>query len=429
MAQATGKTPDLLADLTPAQGQAVTHFEGPLLILAGAGSGKTRVITRRVAWLLTQGVRPANILAITFTNKAAGEMRQRVASLVPDCKVWISTFHALGAKLMRIHADRMSLDRNFTIYDQDDRKKILKEALTLAEVDDTKYTPDQVGAAISKAKNKLIRPENYQFALKATDFFGEVVARVYGVYERRLRAANAVDFDDLLLMPALALRANEELRADLDARFRFILIDEYQDTNSAQYEIARRLSLNYPNLCVVGDPDQSIYKFRGSDIKIILDFERDFPNATTITLEKNYRSTKAILHAASVLIGHNKQRKKKTLVTDNPAGEPVRVLTFNDGLEEADKVAVRVKAAVASGGRKYRDFAIFLRTNALSRSLESAFVKHAVPYQMVRGLAFYDRKENRDVMAYLRLLVNPKDNIAFLRAIGDPTRGIGKLSI
>ena len=306
---------------------------------------------------------------------------------------------------------------------------MLKEAIALADVAEDKFTPDQVGGAISKAKNRLVRPENYQYAMKATDFFGEVVARVYGVYERRMRAANAVDFDDLLLMPALALRTNEELRAELDARFRYILIDEYQDTNGAQYEIARRLSVDYPNICVVGDPDQSIYKFRGSDIKIILDFERDFPNAKTIALEKNYRSTKAILRAASALIDNNRQRKKKTLVTDNAAGEPVGVLTFNDGLEEADKVAGRIRATVVDGKRKYRDFAIFLRTNALSRSLESAFVKHGVPYQMVRGLAFYDRKENKDVLAYLRLLVNPKDNISFNRAISEPSRGIGKVSL
>src|SRR5262245_20631940 len=362
MAQGTGHSPDLLADLTPAQQEAVTHRDGPLLILAGAGSGKTRVITRRVAWLLTQGVRASNILAITFTNKAAGEMRERVEALVPDCKVWISTFHSLGAKLMRIHADRMEMDRNFTIYDQDDRKKMLKESIGLADLKEDKFTPEQVGAAISRAKNKLVKPDAYQYAMKANDYFGEVVARVYGVYVRRMRAANAVDFDDLLLMPALALRSNEELRAELDARFRYILVDEYQDTNSAQYEIARRLSVDYPNICVVGDPDQSIYKFRGSDIKIILDFERDFPTAKAITLEKNYRSTKAILRAASALIDHNRQRKKKTLVTDNAAGEPVRVLTFNDGLEEADRVGERIRAAIVDGKRKYRDFAIFLRT-------------------------------------------------------------------
>jgi DNA helicase-2/ATP-dependent DNA helicase PcrA len=427
MASGTGRTPDLLSDLTPAQQEAVTHFEGPMLILAGAGSGKTRVITRRVAWLLTQGVRPSNILAITFTNKAAGEMRQRVEAIVPQSRVWICTFHSLGAKLLRIYGERLSLDRNFTIYDQDDRKKVIRDALETAGLDDKKFTPDQIGRAISKAKNKLIRADRY--AAHAHDYFTEIVSRVYPIYEKKLRAANAVDFDDLLLIPALALRHDEDLRAELDARFRFLLIDEYQDTNGAQYEVARQLSRDHPNICVVGDPDQSIYKFRGSDIKNILDFERDFPDARVITLEKNYRSTKAILHAASALIDHNTQRKKKSLVTDNPAGQPVRVLTFNDGVEEADRVAGRIADAVRLGQRSFRDFAVFLRTNALSRSLESALIKNGVPYQMVRGLAFYERKENRDVLAYLRLLVNPKDDVSFLRIVNEPARGIGKVTI
>ncbi|HEV3146771.1 MAG TPA: UvrD-helicase domain-containing protein [Gemmataceae bacterium] len=426
MAQA-GQPVDLLSDLTPAQQEAVTHFEGPLLILAGAGSGKTRVITRRVAWLLTQGVRPWNILAITFTNKAAGEMRERVQKLVPDSKVWISTFHALGASLLRRYADRLNLDRNFTIYDTDDRKKIIQAAIEAAGIDDPKFTPDQIGGAISKAKNQLLLPEHY--AARARDFFTETVAHVYPYYNKLLRAVNAMDFDDLLLLPALALRQDAELRAELDARFRYLLIDEYQDTNIAQYELAKQITIDQPNICVVGDPDQSIYKWRGSDIRNILDFERDFPNAHVITLEKNYRSTKAILQAASALIDHNKQRKKKTLVTDNPEGQPVQILTWNDGLEEANRVAERIKEAAGAGKRRYREFAIFLRTNALSRSLESAFIKHGVPYQMVRGLAFYERKENRDILAYLRLLVNPRDDISFLRVINEPVRGIGKVSL
>ena len=425
MPQEPGQPKDLLADLTPAQREAVTHFEGPLLILAGAGSGKTRVITRRVAWLLTQGVKPWNILAITFTNKAANEMRQRVEALVSDAKLWISTFHSLGARLLRMYSGRVNLDKNFTIYDQDDRKKLIKDAMATADLAESKFSPDQIGAAISKAKNQLILPDRFA----AFDFFTETVSRVYPVYQRRLRETNAVDFDDLLLIPALALRHDQELRAELDARFRFLLIDEYQDTNGAQYEIARRLSMDHRNICVVGDPDQSIYKFRGSDIRNILDFERDYPDARSITLEKNYRSTKAILHAASVLIDHNKQRKKKTLVTDNPQGEPVRVTTYADGLEEADRVAARIRDAVNSGKRRYRDHAIFLRTNALSRTLESAFVKYGIPYQMVRGLAFYERKENRDILAYLRLLLNPKDDISFLRAVNEPARGVGKVSL
>ncbi|MBV9126232.1 MAG: UvrD-helicase domain-containing protein, partial [Planctomycetes bacterium] len=267
---------NLLEDLTPAQQEAVTHGEGPLLILAGAGSGKTRVITRRVAYLIHQGVRPGNILAITFTNKAAGEMRQRIEALLPHSRVLISTFHSLGARLLRQYADRLSLDRNFTIYDQSDRARLVKVALEDAGIDNARFTPETIAAAISKAKNQLLNPERY--AQQAGDFFSQTVAGVYPAYEKRLRAANALDFDDLLFWPALALKHDPELRAELDSRFRFVLIDEYQDTNQAQYAIARGLSVDNPNLCVVGDPDQSIYAWRGSDIRNILDFERDFPS-------------------------------------------------------------------------------------------------------------------------------------------------------
>lgn len=418
---------DLLADLTPAQREAVTHFEGPLLILAGAGSGKTRVITRRVAYLLRQGVRPASILAITFTNKAAGEMRQRIEALVPGSPVWISTFHSFGARILRMYAERLSLDRNFTIYDQADRARLLKVALEDAGVDNVRFTPEAIGASISKAKNQLLGPERY--AERATDFFGQTVARVYPVYEKRMRESSALDFDDLLYWPALAIKHDAELRAELDARFRFVLIDEYQDTNFAQYALVRGLTVDHPNLCVVGDPDQSIYKFRGSDIKNILDFERDFPSARVLTLERNYRSTKAILHAASYLIAHNRQRKPKDLVTENAAGQPVTVFTYETGQHEAEGIAERIRESVQQGKRKYHDFAVFLRVNALSRALETAFLQHQVPYQIVRGLAFFERKENRDVLAYLRLLVNPRDDLSFLRVVNEPVRGIGKVSL
>jgi DNA helicase-2/ATP-dependent DNA helicase PcrA len=418
---------DLLADLTPAQREAVTHFEGPLLILAGPGSGKTRVITRRVAWLLQQGVRAGNVLAITFTNKAAGEMRQRVEAIVPGSRVWISTFHSFGARLLRQYADRLELDRNFTIYDQSDRARIVKMALEDAGVDNTRFSPDSIAAAISKAKNQLLSPERY--AERARDFYEKTVAGIYPIYEKRLRDANALDFDDLLYWPALALRHDKELRAELDARFRFVLIDEYQDTNQAQYAIARGLSLDHPNLCVVGDPDQSIYRFRGSDIRNILDFERDFPNARVLMLNTNYRSTKAILHAAGHVIARNRQRKPMGLVTDNAQGQPVTVLTFETGLDEAEGIARRIREAVKAGKRSYRDCAIFLRINALSRSLETAFVKEGVPHQIVRGLAFFERKENRDILAYLRLMLNPRDDLSFLRIVNEPARGIGKVSL
>lgn len=418
---------DLLADLTPAQREAASHFEGPLLILAGAGSGKTRVITRRVAWLLQQGVRPYSILAITFTNKAAGEMRQRVETLVPGNRVWVSTFHSLGARLLRQYADRLDLDPKFTIYDQQDRVKIVKAALELANIDNVRFTPETIQHAISKAKNQLLTPDKY--AREASDFFSQTVAHVYPYYEKKMRDANAVDFDDLLYWPALALRNNAELRAELDARFRFVLVDEYQDTNKAQYEIARGLSVDQPNLCVVGDPDQSIYRWRGSDIRNILDFERDYPSAKVITLERNYRSTKSILKAADALIAHNRQRKPKHLITDNPLGSPVRVLTFETGQHEADGIVTEIVAGVKAGRFAYRDCAIFLRINALSRTLEQAFVKQRVPYQIVKGLAFYERKENKDVIAYLRLLLNPRDDLSFLRAVNEPARGIGKVSL
>jgi DNA helicase-2/ATP-dependent DNA helicase PcrA len=422
-----GPVTDLLDDLTPAQREAVLHLEGPLLILAGAGSGKTRVITRRVGYLLQQGVRPYNILAITFTNKAANEMRQRVEALVPESRVWISTFHSLGARLIRQHADRFGLERNFTIYDQQDRTRLMKAALEASNIDNVRFTPERIEAAVSRAKNQLLSPGKY--AEQANDFFSQTVARVYPVYEKKLRDANALDFDDLLYWPALALKNDPEFRAELDARFRFVLIDEYQDTNQAQYAIARQLSIDEPNLCVVGDPDQSIYKWRGSDIRNILDFERDFANARVITLDRNYRSTKAILAAASCLIAHNRQRKPKDLVTDNPAGLPVSHLVFETGLDEAEGIANRIAAAVGEGKRKYRDFAVFLRVNALSRALESAFVRHRVPYQIVKGLAFFERKENRDVLTYLRLILNPRDDLSFLRAVNEPARGVGKVSL
>jgi DNA helicase-2/ATP-dependent DNA helicase PcrA len=418
---------DLLDDLTLAQQEAVTHYEGPLLILAGAGSGKTRVITRRVAWLLRQGVRPGNILAITFTNKAAGEMRQRVEALVPDSRVWVSTFHSLGARLLRMYGERLDLDRNFTIYDQADRERLVKSALETANIDNVRFTPERIQAAISKAKNQLLTPERY--AQTASDFFSQTVAHVYPIYEKKLRDASALDFDDLLFWPALALKNDPELRAELDSRFRFVLIDEYQDTNQAQYAIARGLSVDQPNLCVVGDPDQSIYKWRGSDIKNILDFERDYPDARVVTLDRNYRSTKAILHAASHVIAHNKQRKPKNLVTENAAGQPVTVLTFETGLDEAEGIARRIQGAVKEGKHNFRDVAVFLRVNALSRVLEAAFIKHRIPYQIVRGLAFFERKENRDVLAYLRLLLNPRDDLSFLRVVNEPPRGVGKVSL
>ncbi len=416
---------DYLADLTDAQREAVLHTDGPLLILAGPGSGKTRVITRRIAHLIRQGVRPYQILAITFTNKAAQEMRQRVEALMPGKGVWLSTFHSLGVRLLRTYADRLGLERNFTIYDQADRVRVVKAALEAASIDNVRFTPETIQGAISKAKNQLLTPDKYQ----ASDFFTKVVAQVYEVYEKRMRAANAFDFDDLLLWPALALKNDNDLRTELDARFRYVLVDEYQDTNKAQYAIARGLSQDYPNLCVVGDGDQSIYKWRGADIRNILDFERDFPGARTIVLSENFRSTKTILQVADALIAHNKQRKPKTLTATIPAGAAVQVLEYETAQDEAEQVVSRIRADVKAGKHRYRDFALFMRINALSRNLESAFIRARVPYQIVRGLAFFDRKENKDILAYLRLLLNPRDDVSFLRVVNEPARGAGKVSL
>jgi DNA helicase II / ATP-dependent DNA helicase PcrA len=418
---------DLLADLNETQRQAVLHQDGPLLILAGAGSGKTRVITRRVAHLLASGVPAHHILAITFTNKAAGEMRQRVDAIVPDNRVWISTFHSLGVRLLRQYHDRFDIDRNFTIYDQNERVAVVKQAMEDAGIESGRSTPESLAGAISKAKNDLLSPERY--ARQAKDFFQHSVVKVYQAYEKRLRQSNALDFDDLLYWPALTLRNNAAFRAELDARFRYILVDEYQDTNAAQYDIARFLSVEHPNLCVVGDPDQSIYKFRGSDIRNILNFERDFPAAKVLTLALNYRSTPSILSAADHLIANNRQRKPKTLTTLNADGQKVQALAYPSSLEEADGIARRIKESVASGKRRFRDHAILVRMNALTRGVETAFVQHQVPFQIVKGLAFFDRKENRDVVAYLRLLVNPRDDVSFQRIVNEPARGLGKVTL
>jgi DNA helicase II / ATP-dependent DNA helicase PcrA len=418
---------EMIARLTPVQREAVEHMEGPLLVLAGPGSGKTRVITARVAHLIEQGVRPHQILAITFTNKAAAEMKRRVEAILPGRGVWISTFHSFGVRLLRQYADRIGIDKNFTVYDQDDRVRMTKQAVAAADLDVGRYTPDSIQHAISKAKNQLLTPP--KFAATAKDFFSQIVARVYTNYEKKMRDAAAVDFDDLLLWPALALQNNEELRAELDARFRYVLIDEYQDTNEAQYAIARALNRDQPNLCVVGDPDQSIYKWRGSDIRNILDFEKDYPGARVLTLSENFRSTKAILAAADALIANNTQRKPKTLTTTNDAGTPVTVILCETGPDEAEAVVERIRKDVEAKKRRYRDYAILVRMNALTRTLESAFVRQRVPFQIVRGLAFFDRKENKDVLAYLRLLLNPRDDISFGRVVNEPARGIGKTSL
>jgi DNA helicase-2/ATP-dependent DNA helicase PcrA len=408
----------------------VEHLEGPLLVLAGPGSGKTRVVTRRIARLVDQGVPPWQILAITFTNKAAQEMAERVGQLLPGVKVWVSTFHRWCARLLRRHAEVVGLQPNFSILDAGDQRTVLRQVLSDLDLDATHFAPNRLLWHISSAKNDLIAAEQYQARQEETvgDYWQAVVARVYPEYQRRLLASNAVDFDDLLLHVATMLSEHELLREELDSRHRFILVDEYQDTNAAQYQIVRALSQRYPHLCATGDPDQSIYGWRGARLANILRFERDFPEARVVRLEDNFRSTRAILRSADALIAHNTQRKQKRLVAQNEEGAPVEVLTYPDSAQEAAGIARRIEQAVGTGQRRYADFAVFYRVNALSRQLEWAMLRRRIPFFVAAGAAFYDRAEIRDLLAYLRLLSNPADRSAFLRVVNTPLRGLGKTS-
>lgn len=414
---------NLLEGLNPAQKEAVEHVDGPMLILAGPGSGKTRVVTHRIAHLIAQGVPAWQILALTFTNKAAAEMRQRVERLAPGERVWVSTFHRFGAKMLRKHADRVGLDPNYTIYDSGDARQTLKRVIEATKIPTMGYTPDRIAQAISKAKNRLIGPDEYQ--AKDASPLSKIVAAVYPAYQQRLLASSAVDFDDLLLHIARLLHDDPELRAQLDERFRYVMVDEYQDTNRAQYVLLRALSVDQPNLAATGDPDQSIYGWRGADLNNILEFESDYPGVKVVRLEQNYRSTPAILSVADQLIAHNQRRKPKSLFTENADGPPVRLVTYADGKDEAHGVATAIRNAVRSGERRYSDFAVFYRVNALSREVERVFRQQQIPFQMVRGQEFYQRREIKDVLAYCQLMNNPKDDLAFERTVNSPARGIG----
>ncbi len=418
---------DLLADLTPAQRDAVTHVEGPLLVLAGAGSGKTRVITRRVASMLGRGIAGPQVLALTFTNKAAGEMRTRIAALVPDSGVWVGTFHSLCARLLRTYAPLVGLDRGFTIYDQADRLRAVKQAMERLDLDGLSVTPERIDAAISRAKNDLVSPE--VMAKRAGDHVGAVVARVFRAYQDRLRESSAVDFDDLLTHMVAILKGHQDVRAHLDARFRYVLVDEYQDTNLAQYAIVRALSTDHPNLCVTGDPDQSIYGWRGANLNNILKFEDDFPGCRVVKLERNYRSTKNILRVADHLIRFNSRRKAKALTTENPDGAPVELTVYATEADEARGVASKVVGLVREGDTTFGEVAVFCRVTALTRNFEMAFRAAKIPYQVVGGVSFYERQEVKDVLAYLNLLANPKDDVAFGRVVNVPPRGLGKTSL
>ena len=378
---------DLLTDLTPAQREAVTHVDGPMLVLAAAGSGKTRVITRRVAYMLGKGIGGGNILALTFTNKAAGEMKARIEALAPRSNVWVGTFHALCARLLRSYAPLVGIDRGFTIFDQGDRLRAVKDAMERLDLEDASVTPERVDAAISRAKNDLTTPE--MLAKRAGDHVQAITAKVYARYQERLKAASAVDFDDLLVHIVTILKAHPDVRADLDARFRYVLVDEYQDTNLAQYAIVRALSVDRPNLCVTGDPDQSIYGWRGANLNNILEFEHDFPGCKVVKLERNYRCTKNILLAADTLIRHNRKRKPKALTTENPVGQPVELTVYGTEHEEAGGVASKIGQLVREGEYAFKDVAVFTRVTALTRNIEQALRQGKIPYQIVGGVSFY----------------------------------------
>jgi DNA helicase-2/ATP-dependent DNA helicase PcrA len=418
---------DLLSDLTPAQREAVTHIDGPLLVLAGAGSGKTRVITRRVAHLLESGIPADAILAVTFTNKAAGEMRERIDALVPRSHVWVGTFHGICARLLRKYAKLVGIDSGFSIYDQNDRRRALKDIMDEVGWDIPGWTPERVESTISRAKNDLVHPDAWR--RRAADRKDALLARVYEAYEQRLRDASAVDFDDLLVHIVAVLKEHKDIRADLDRRYRYVLVDEYQDTNLAQYAIVRALSVDHPNLCVTGDPDQSIYGWRGADLTNILEFERDYPGCRVVTLQQNYRSTKNILNVADHLIRNNRNRKPKSLLTENPRGAPVELTVYPRESDEAEGVALRIASLVQDGEYGYADIAVFCRMTALTRPFEQALRAGRIPYQIVGGVAFYERQEVKDVLGFLNLMVNPKDDLAFLRVVNVPPRGLGKASI
>ncbi len=398
-----------------------------MLVLAGPGSGKTRVVTHRIANLLRAGVPAGQILALTFTNKAADEMKRRALELAPCEQIWVSTFHRFGARLLRHYAEYVGLTPNYTIYDTLDAKQTLARVIEAGNFQTMHYTPDRIGQAISAAKNKLITPDQYQ--PRPGSPLSHIVAEIYPAYQQRLLASSAVDFDDLLLHIAKLLHDFPELRSTLDERFRYILVDEYQDTNHVQYVILRALSVDHPNLSVTGDPDQSIYGWRGADINNILQFESDYPKVKIVRLERNYRSTKRILRVADKLIGHNLHRKPKSLFTDNDEGNAVRLVEYASQDDEASSIAVQISAALSSGERQASDFAILYRINALSRGLERALREAGIPYQMIRGQEFYQRKEIKDVLGYCQLINNSRDDQAVLRTINTPARGIGRKTV
>ena len=417
---------DLLKNLNPPQKEAVLHGEGPLLVLAGAGSGKTRVIVQRIAWLIRErGVPPWQILAVTFTNKAAGEMRERVERLVGSGEApLIATFHSTCARFLRRDIHNLGYDSSFAIYDDKDAEKLLKEVIAGLGLDEKRFPARSFAAAIDDCKNRGIPPEE----IPTGDYTGEMLARVYGAYQERLKKCNALDFGDLLMLTVRLFEEHPEVLARYRDKFRWILVDEYQDTNPIQYRLVRLLAGERRNLCVVGDDDQSIYRWRGADIRNILDFEKDFPGVVTVKLEQNYRSTRNILAAAGAVVAKNRGRKAKTLWSENPAGESIVYRRLADEREEARFVCREIEKHVRRGG-DLRGVAVFYRTNAQSRVIEDAMVADGIPYHMVGGMRFYERMEVKDILAYLKVLVNPADEVSLKRIINVPARGIGHATV
>lgn len=418
-------TSELTAGLNPEQRQAVLHGEGPLLILAGAGSGKTRTLTQRIAYLIrAQKVEPWRILAVTFTNKAAAEMKRRVQQLVGSNELWVSTFHAACVRILRREISALGYQSNFTICDDQDQERLLKEVLTELNIGERTLKARGAAQAIDSAKNRGLLPADFD----RSDFYGEQVAKVYELYQARMKQANALDFGDLILLTVHLFQTHPEILGRWQERFHYLLVDEFQDTNSIQYRLIRLLAARHHNLCVVGDDDQSIYRWRGAEVGNILNFEVDYPGSVTIRLEQNYRSTRNILAAAGAVVARNVGRKGKSLWTENPTGDPIIIEPLPDDLEEARFVAGEINKLRGSG-RHLRDMAILYRINAQSRSLEEALVRERIPYVMFGGVKFYSRMEIKDILAYLRLLINPSDSLAARRIINVPARGIGTTTV
>ena len=422
---------DILQGMNPKQREAVAHTEGPLLIMAGAGSGKTRVLTHRISYLIQEkGVNPWNILAITFTNKAASEMKSRVASLVTEggLDVWVSTFHSMCVRILRREIDHIGYSSSFTIADPGEQLTLMKKILKRLNIDPKKYNPRAILSEISNAKNNLQNEKEYR--VEATDYFGKIVADCYDNYQRELRQAETLDFDDLIMLTVRLFEEHEDVLQYYQTKFQYIHVDEYQDTNHAQYKLVNLLAARFRNICVVGDADQSIYGWRGADMENILNFERDYNDAKVVLLEQNYRSTKNILKAANDVISHNSKRKDKNLWTDKDGGEFITYYRAGNEHEEARYVIQHIQQELEKNpDREYGDFAVLYRTNAQSRVMEETLIKTNIPYKMVGGHKFYDRKEIKDVLAYLTLIANPKDNLSFTRVVNEPKRGIGASTV